>query len=458
MADYTDDITLSVGYQDTVDGTLAYTGSVTSTNGEQISVTPKTTGGDAVVSNGVQIVPEGGAIIHLKNSTGSNIAIVGEKAYPVTNSTGSQINVDGASTLDNIIFTETGQTKPRITQTSKNNYTIWILPSERDVPIHVSSSPGEPVLDSMTIIDQTADDSGASPEDSSVVLPNSGHPDFVLNPRKLGTTVFRVSPFSDGEVTAQHAWLTVMVIEEPPQTVYVHGGLNTTFDYSVEITDSIMGDDADNVMVTSYAVFSGDIHVDQGNAVEPVQIHDIAVAHGAQIAVEGGAQFATDEYVRHAGTISLDGSVVWSGDIVVSNGLQDEVVPGHVLNVSGGWGECIYGWKEASNTVTVVAGSNIQIQNSVVLTGDIVCSTGARIQLIGQKPVDLVISHHASTGLFRGEQVEQDDIIVSNGFNIVLTGTSQGGTITDVAVPCKIYQASTVPNRCFVLGKIEEID
>lgn len=95
MADYTDDITLSVGYQDTVDGTLAYMGSVTSTNGEQISVTPKTTGGDAVVSNGVQIVPEGGAIIHLKNSTGSNIAIVGEKSYPVTNSTGSQINVDG---------------------------------------------------------------------------------------------------------------------------------------------------------------------------------------------------------------------------------------------------------------------------------------------------------------------------------------------------------------------------
>lgn len=70
---------------------------------------------------------------------------------------------------------------------------------------------------------------------------------------------------------------------------------------------------------------------------------------------------------------------------------------------------------------------------------------------------DITVDAHPVVAVFRGEQVESSDIIVSSSKTVTLTGVSFGGTVSDVGVPCLIFTASVVLGREFIKGQITEI-
>lgn len=456
MADFTDDVLLSAGEQ--INTIVKFPVHVT--NGEQITVsgsqvTAPTFSSDETVSHGEQI-----------STYDYNVVVSGDVLSTNGDSNdiwfGESINIDQGNQIVTDEYRPQTQfilSGKKVEQVDTNEFKMYALLSENFVRVSVQPPAGEPGQNSSVVV---VYDDDTDPDNNVIAHPNSGHPYFDIIPQRLGKTRLRVSGGEDNV----HAWLDVTVVDEYPDTVLVQNGVQIDLGTpEIHVTNpAILNNNVNHVKVDGYVVLGtgNDILVKNGSNTAAIQIHNLVVSHGEQIAMSGGKSYTMPEVLTNqGGRVNVTGHVELGApdDLLVSNGSRTEIVAGHNIAVSAGSRVSDYGWKEEPNTVVVVGGGNISVSvGSIEVTvPQVKNSTGAQTHLVGQKPEDILVKHRPVVALFRGKQVERGNIGISTGATLILTGVANGGTMPDVSVPCQVFYGSLVPGKCFVKGQIEEI-
>lgn len=446
MADFTDDILLSSG------NTVALTGGlppedIVSSNGSQtdvVGVKEDFPNDDISISEGDQVTVDGVGEFHgeVLSSNGSRVLDT-----PIQVSAGAQVQLAGERPLTQIVLSAD---TPYLTG-GNNEYEMYVIYGQDNIHVNYSSISGEPDY-TPTVVIQSNDDNAV---DQPVTDPSVK--DFYFNALDTtGTAVYRIS----AGVPAVHAHLTIHVVEEYPDKQLVKNGSQVTFDYSMQIINpNLLNNNYNNVNIDGTVIFTGDVAVDNGNSVVVAQTHNLAVSNSGKIELVGGMSQRQDISIKQAGTVTVVGQVTFGGDAITSAGSNTESVTGHIVGVAAGGNSEVLGWKEEPNTVVVVNGSAVEIVAGgiIIYAPNISVSNGGQVHFTGQKPEDINVSHPTVVSVFRGIQKESSDINVSSGINLVLTGTANGGTVSDVAIPCLTFYSSMVAGRCFVKGQIEEI-
>lgn len=125
--------------------------------------------------------------------------------------------------------------------------------------------------------------------------------------------------------------------------------------------------------------------------------------------------------------------------------------------VQNGFDSGIKSTVEINDDISSENGSVSGDSGYMTIVTDIDSGNGIQLYGEGQPSVDLIVDHNPVVAVFRGQQIESDDINIETNYNISLTGVSIGGSISDIQVPVEILYASMDVGKTFVLGQIPEI-
>lgn len=238
-------------------------------------------------------------------------------------------------------------------------------------------------------------------------------------------------------------------------------GLRVSWDSRVNILNRvIMNTNGNSVKLAGYPLYSEAIKVSNGLNIVDKKFFNIGFNHGVNIEAGGYMVQSQDITIYHKQkTVNMLGIQGYADDLLVSVNTDTDITTGQTLNVSGGATKNLYGWRLFTFDESVSTGTSTDISPglTVIESEPLDISMSAKADFTGHIPGDIMISHRVVTSLFRGTQVESEDIIIHNPAESVLTGTSLGGSMTDVGVPFYIFYVSMDVSKEFVNGQIQEI-
>lgn len=425
-------------------------GSISVTNGERLSVQGIfALREDVSVQNGSRMELDGGLPVtaygNAKTSAGVNIKVIPQ--FSLSLSAGSDVSVDGRLGASYLQISSP-EVKPRYIQDLQNgSYNMYLLRGQHSVDFTTSARPGEPSVD----IDDVDVMSG-----DSVSIQRTGDHTFRLIAGDLGEAQVMIATATGEGQTL----INVTVLDEYPDTVLVKNGS------AVKLNDAwitvqrkvLLNNNAHDINMDASVVFTGDVEISNGNAVVVSKDFHIFLSAGSQSNVEGYKAIIHYQKVDNGNAVSVDGSVVFTGDVETGSGGITEVVTGHLTPTSNGSTTTLFGWKEQPHNEIIVGGGSVNVtvgQISVQVPEESV-SIGLSVNLQGIKPEDIHVANRMVTSVFRGIQIEKDDVVIENPVTITLTGVKEGGNLPDIDVTL-LYDQSIVQGREFVKGQITEI-
>lgn len=428
---------------------VSQSGDISLTNGGQSDVEGiREMSSDVDIEAGSQIAIDGGLPVTAYGNavTSAKVSFDVNPQFDLTLSSGSQVQIDGRLGAS-YFAVSSDSVKPRYIQDQLDGgtYKVYFLTSQRSVEFKTTARNGEPTIQ----IDSVEVASG----DAVTVQQTSGNT-LTVSAQKSGNATVVIN----GEATTT---LRMIVLDEYPDTILVKNGSSVNLSdhwITVERTD-LLNNNVNNVTVDGLVIFSSDAQVsDKVNVVVSKDYH-IFLSQGSNVQVEGYKSMSHYQKIDNGNSVNIDGSVVFTDDLETSLGNQVILVDGHRVPTSGGGSVDLYGWKEEPQHGIVVNGSRTRVLASSININQPTLSVGAgaNVHVDGQKPADITIGYRFVTSVFRGIQMEEDDVVIENPATITLTGVSVGGTMPDVAMPCLIFHESMVEGKEFVKGQITEI-
>ncbi len=427
-------------------------GSISVTNGENINVAGiRAMTGQVSVQNGSNMELDGGLPVTAYGSAethnGSRTVVV--PMYNISLHSGSNVDVDGRLGASYMVVTS-DEVAPRYIKNSDNGtYTLYVLSSQRHVDFNTAARNGEPeVKIGEVVID--------NPEFATVQ--KTGDHSFEIEPIKQGNAqITLMTETGEGETL-----INLVVLDEYPDTILVKNGSKVRLRnpwVTIEKT-ALLNNNTNSVQVDGLVVMQPeDISVSNANKVVVSKDYHIFLSVGSNADVSGYKQMTHYQKIDNGTNVNLDGSVVFSSEINIDSGNSTDIVTGNRVPTSGGVSVQLFGWKEEPHHELIVNGSDVQVSTGQIIIDQPIVTTrgGATVQVHGQMPADISIGYRAVSSVFRGVQMEKDDIVIENPVRIILTGVSQGGSMQDVATPCIVFHQSIVAGKEFVKGQIEEI-
>lgn len=405
---------------------------------------------DVNVKNGSTVVMDGGLPVtaygNATASAGSSVQVIPQ--YSLKVSVGTNVELDGRIGATYLQLS-TDEVKPRYLQDhGEGVYSLYLLTSQRNIDFTISARAGEPTVQVGEI---------EAVDGDQIYVEKTGDNFFVLNPVEKGTALIQIDTENDEATT----YLRVVTLDEYPDTVLIKNGADVNLnDHWITVNRKVLlNNNAHNINMSSSVVFNGDVEVSNAlNVVVSKDFH-IFLSGGSGVNVAGYKAMTHYQKIDNGTNVHVDGSVVWEGNIQNEHKVSVTLVDGHRVPTSGGSAVDMFGWKEEPHHEIIMNGSNTQVipgqisVNQPMLTS----RAGANVQVSGQKPADIVVGYRFVTSVFRGIQMEEDDVVIENPATITLTGVAVGGTMPDVAMPCLVFHQSMAEGREFVKGQITEI-
>ena len=399
-------------------------------------------------SQSVEVTGEKYVEIHdgeVVSSTGAHITV--QRHFQVSVSGGEHLDVKGRLGASYLEFTSP-EVNPRYVKDLKNgSYDIYMLTSQKSVDFTTTGRPREPHVDISDVSVMFGD---------SVSVQRTGNDTFRVVAESVGESQIMI----DTETGEGQTLINIQVLDEYPDTVLVKNGVNVDLDdHLITIRRRVLlNNNAHDINMDASVVFTGDVSVTNSEKVIVSKDFHIFLSAGSQATVEGYQTIIHRQKVDNSTAVNVSGTVIFTGSAQTEAGDQTDIVTGHLAPTSNRVSTGLFGWKEQPHHEIIVSGADVNVVAGQISVNApaIETRTSVSVKVQGLKPEDIHVSNRMVTSVFRGIQIEKDNLVIENTVTIELTGVKEGGNLPDIDVTL-LYDQSIVQGREFVKGQITEI-
>lgn len=405
---------------------------------------------DVSVSAGqtVDITGEKYVEIHsgdVKSSTGSHITV--QRHFSVSVSGGEHIDVKGRLGASYLEFSSPEVDTRYIKDLKNGSYDIYMVSSQKSVDFTTTGRPGEPHVDISDVSVMFGD---------SVSVQRTGNDTFRVVAEGVGESQIMI----ETETGEGQTLINIQVLDEYPDTVLVKNGVNVDLDdHLISVRRRVLlNNNANTIQMDASVVFTDEISVSNSEQVVVSKDFHIFLSVGSQTTVDGSQVIIHGQKIDNGSSVQIQGSVIFTGNAEIESGTQTDIVTGHLAPTSNSASTELFGWKEQPHNEIVVSGADVNVTTGHISVNvpSVEARTGFSVNIQGIKPEDIHISNRMVTSVFRGIQVEKDNVVVENTVTIELTGVKEGGNLPSIDMTL-LYDQSLVQGREFVKGQITEI-
>lgn len=290
----------------------------------------------------------------------------------------------------------------------------------------------------------------------SVSVERTGNNTFRVVAESVGESQIMI----DTETGEGQTLINIQVLDEYPDTVLVKNGVDINLDdHLITVRRRVLlNNNAHDINMDASVVFTGDISVSNAEKVIVSKDFHIFLSAGSKTTVEGYQAIIHRQKVDNGTAVNVTGSVIFTGNAQTVADVQTDIVTGHLAPTSNRIRTDLFGWKEQPHNEIVVSGGDVNVTTGQISVNApaVTLRTGVSVNLQGIKPEDIHVSNRMVTSVFRGIQIEKDSVVIENTVTIELTGVKEGGNLPSIDTTL-LYDQSIVQGRDFVKGQITEI-